>query len=393
MRLSPWTISALIFAIGTFAMGTDLFVLAGIVPQLSAGLHIPAAAAGQVISVFALTYAVGAPLLSTATASFARRPLLVGALVLFAAANLAAACAPTLALLLVARIVAAIGAALFTPTASACAAMLAGPAHRGRALAIVLGGLTIGTVLGVPVGTLIGQHWGWPASLVFVAAVALLAVIPVMTRALSAPPPAVPLRARVAVLADPRVALVVGVTTLSTASGILVYTYIAPILAASVHVSDHALAIALLIWGLGGTVGAFASGWLADRYGANRTLLVAILMTAASLWLLGLARAAWQIAPLMATFGAAGWAITTPNNHRLTAIVPAQPAVVISFNASGTYLGQAIGALGGGALLGAHVPPVDLCSAGALIALLALALQLVSMREAPIAAPNSAPSP
>jgi predicted MFS family arabinose efflux permease len=378
---SRWAARVLVLALGSFAMGTDSFVLAGILPQLASGLRVSEGSAGQVVTAFALTYAVSAPFLAAATGKVPRKALMAVALTLFVAANLAAAAAPTLTLLLVARIATGVGAALFTPTASAAAVALAGPARRGQALSIILGGLAVGTVFGVPAGTAIGQHLGWQASLLFVAAVALAALILLLTTLPALPtPPVVPMRQRMALLVDRRVLLIVAVTMVATASGILVYTYIAQILAGTAHITGTALAIALLAWGVGGSLGAFGSGWLTDRYGANRTLLLAI--TALGLTLLGLAYAGGPavVLPLMAVNGAAGWAVATPNNHRLTGLAPTLPSVVISFNSSGIYLGQAVGAVTGGLLLAHHGTAVSLCVIAAAASGLALCLQLVTAR-------------
>jgi len=111
-----------VLAVGSFAMGTDSFVLAGILPNIAAGLHVSTAAGGQTITVFALTYALAAPLLAGITGALPRKPLMLAALVLFVLANLASAAAPSLGLLLAARVAGGLGAALYTPNASAAAA-------------------------------------------------------------------------------------------------------------------------------------------------------------------------------------------------------------------------------------------------------------------------------
>src|SRR4051794_40613189 len=185
-------------------MGTDSFVLAGILPQLAASLRVTESSAGQVVTAFALTYAVSAPLLAAATGRVPRKPLMAVALALFAGANLAASAAPTLPLLLAARVATALAAAAFPPAARAAAAARAGPDGRGRALSITRGGLGGGTVLGVPAGTAIGQHLGWPASLVFVAAVGLAALALLATLPALPAPPAIPARQRLALLVDRR---------------------------------------------------------------------------------------------------------------------------------------------------------------------------------------------
>jgi MFS transporter, DHA1 family, inner membrane transport protein len=169
------------------------------------------------------------------------------------------------------------------------------------------------------------------------------------------------------------------VGTLATGSGILVYTYLARILAATAHVTGTALTIALLAWGVGASFGAFGSGWLADRYGANRTLLVAIAGMGVVLLGLGYADSLALVLALMVVGGACSWAVNAPINHRLTGLAPALPGVVISLNSSGTYLGQALGALAGGLLLTHHSSATSLCVIAAAAAAVTLCAQAVSM--------------
>jgi MFS transporter, DHA1 family, inner membrane transport protein len=376
-----WGRPVAVLALGSFAMGTDSFVLAGILPQIAGGLHESAGAAGQVITAFALTYGLAAPFLATFTSKLPRKSLMAFALTLFVLANLASAAAPTLALLLAARVAAGIGAALYTPSASAAAVTLAGPARRGRALAVILGGLTAGTVLGVPVGTAIGQHVSWRASLVFVAAVSVLALTGLLLTLPALPlPPAMPMTTRLKVLIRGRVLAMVVVMLLSSAASIMVYTYIAEVLGKTARTTGTALAIALLLWGIGGMAGAFGSGWLTDHWGASRTLLIAVGLLAVTLAALTVATSIALVMVVMALNGAAGWAVSTPNNHRLTALVPELPSVVISLNSSGIYLGQALGAALGGILLSNGLSVVGLCLAGAAIAVVALGLHMAIAR-------------
>lgn len=370
-------------ALGSFAMGTDSFVLAGILPQISGDLGVSTGAAGQTITAFALTYGLAAPFLAVLTARLPRKPLLVAALGLFVVANLASAGAPSLPLLLTARVAAGVGAALYTPNASAAAAVLAGPAHRGRALSVILGGLTVGTVLGVPVGTAIGQHVSWQAGLVFVAAVGALALLGVLLVLPSLPlPPAIPLMRRLAVLSDRRVVAMVVFMLLASGAGIMIYTYTASVLGQIAHIHGTALAAALLAWGVGGVIGSFGSGWLTDRLGAERTLTLAVTLLAVTLAALTISTSIPSVIAVMVLNGAAGWAVSTPNNHRLTALVPTQPGVVISFNSSGIYLGQALGAALGGLLTDHGVTARALCLTALGIALLAAAVHVRIARPA-----------
>lgn len=135
--------------------------------------------------------------------------------------------------------------------------------------------------------------------------------------------------------------------------------------------------MALLAWGLGGTVGAFGSGWLTDRYGAHRALLAAISLLTLTLAALGFAHTTGLVLVLMLVNGAGAWAVATPNNHRLTALAPQLPTVVISYNSSGIYLGQAAGSALGGLLLAQDATATNLCLVGACLGLGALATDLL----------------
>lgn len=362
-----WHGPVALLAFGTFAMGTDSFVVAGILPQIAKGLSVSVSSAGQVVTTFAVTYAVLAPFLATLTHRLPRRALISVALVVFIAGNIFGALAPTFSVLLLARIVTAIGAAMYTPTANAAAVSLAGSGKRGTALSIVLGGLATGTVFGVPLGTAIGQWLGWRASLGFIAATAAAALIALAATLPGLPiPPAAPLKERFEVLANKRIAIVVILSALASGSGILFYTYIAEVLASTAGITGGLLTVALIAWGVGGAVGAFGSGPLTDRFGPGAVLIAAIAVTGAAILVIGLTGAFWGALPFLILGGAAGWAVNTPTNHLAVSIAPDRATIAISFNSTGTYLGQALGAGVGGLLLGAGLSPQNLCTTAAI---------------------------
>lgn len=379
-----WLRPVAVLALGSFAMGTDSFILAGILPQIAQGLDITTGAAGQTITAFALTYGLAAPFLAAFTSRLPRKPLMACALALFVLANLASAAAPNLALLLTARIAAGLGAALYTPTASAAAAAVAGPAHRGRAMSVIIGGLTLGTVVGVPIGTTIGQHISWKAGLVFVAAVGATALLGILVVLPALPiPPTVPLTQRFTVLTDRRVVALVVFILLISASNMIFYTYAADVLGQIAHIKGAALTMALLAWGVGGVIGSFGSGHLTDRWGPERTLSVVLCVLIVSLAALALATSLPAVISVMIVYGAAAWSFATPNNHRLTALTPALPSVVISFNSSGIFLGQALGAGLGGILVNHDLGARPLCFISAGVALAAALIHLLIGRPHP----------
>ena len=154
----------LVLALGTFAIGTGSFVFAGLLGDVAEDLSVSLSNAGQLITLYAIVYAVGSPVLVTLTDAVTRRWLLIFSLTVFAGANVAAVMLSSFGPLLASRVVAACAAAVFTPTTAVVAASMAAPEKRGRALATVTGGLTIAFAFEIPLGTLVGEYFGWRAS-------------------------------------------------------------------------------------------------------------------------------------------------------------------------------------------------------------------------------------
>ncbi|MGX4657391.1 MFS transporter [Micromonospora sp. SCSIO 07396] len=370
----------LILAAGTFAVGTDAFVVAGLLPDMAAALRVSTAAAGQSVTVFAISYAVLAPVLSTLTARLPRRTLLVAALLVLAAGNLVSAAADTLPVLIVGRIVAAAGAAAYTPNAGAAGASLVPPALRGRALAVVIGGLTVATALGVPLGGLTGRWLGWRAALVAVALLALAVAVAVRLAMPALPgAAAVPLRARLTALRRPAVLAVLPLTVIGMAACYTVYAFAVPTLG-TLGVSAYQVNLMLLLYGAGAVVGNVASGYATDRWGPVPVLVVGYAAMVVSLGALG-ALSTVGSAPmplvglLVGGWGAASWCQTPAQQHRLIAAAPQQAPLVVSLNSSAIYLGIGLGTTAGGAALASGVPTMyALGAAGAVLALLVLHL-------------------
>ncbi|GAA1966806.1 MFS transporter [Catenulispora subtropica] len=346
----------LVLALGTFAVGTDAFVLAGFLPDVAASLRASTSSAGQAVTVFAAAYALASPLVATATARLPRRALLVAALLVLAAANAASALAPGLPWLLASRVVAAAGAAAYTPTAGAVSASLVRPELRGRALAVVVGGLTVATALGVPLGDAVGAVMGWRAALGLVAALCLvtaLAAGALMPKLPGAAP--VALSARLAALRRPGVAAVLPLTVLGMAAAYTVYAYAVPALHA-VGVAGSGTAWMLGAYGLGAIAGNLVSGVAADRVGPARvlaagyTLMIATMAAFALLAATG-TRAPIAVALLAAVWGAASWCQTPPQQHRLITAAPAEAPLLMALNASSIYLGIGAGTAAGGLLV------------------------------------------
>ncbi|MFE4517877.1 MFS transporter [Kitasatospora sp. NPDC056783] len=383
----------LLLALGTFAMGTDSMVVAGILGPISADLGVSVPAAGQLVTVFALGYALLAPVLATLTARWPRRRLLLTALAVFSAANALSALAPTYELLLATRVLAAAGAALYTPTANAVATTLVAPERRGRALATVLGGMTAATALGVPLGTWVGRSdWRMTMWLVTALGLAALTGLALLLRGLPAPVAAPALKARLAPLRRGRVLGAAATTLVFFLAFQSVYIYLATAVAGATGGDSGRLSVILATCGVMSVAGSWLGGRLVDRAGVRRVLLAGSAVAAAAFaalpWL-GLsmpgALAYAAVLPL------AGWAVSVALPHRLASVDPPNAPLLISLNSSALYLGTAAGGVAGSAaisVLGGRWFPF----AAAALALAACALSAATTRDERTHSPAGPPA-
>lgn len=363
-------------AFGMFAMGTDNFVVAGILPSVAESLHTTVSLAGQMVTVYALTYAAMAPVIAAIAAGWPRKLLLVTALGIFVVGNAITALASDLDTVLFSRALAGLGAAMFSPTALGVTALLAAPERRGRALATVTAGLAGATALGAPIGTFIGGFGSWRATLWFVALLGLVAMIGVWAIPRSVPEPArIKLRQRLAPVRDVRVALTLLTSLFAFGGFLMVYTYLGAVLDRVAGGDGRILAGMLLVWGVAATVGNSLAGRLVDRFDnrsiINAGLCVGIINFCALPW-----TSAYVTTTLIALtiWGLVGWGLLVPQQHRLVKLAPQVAPLLLALNNTATYGGLACsGALGGFVLLFIDARYLSIVGAGLIVVALVLA--------------------
>ncbi|NEW05802.1 MFS transporter [Paenibacillus sp. SYP-B3998] len=373
----------LLLSFGMFALGLDAYVLAGLLPLMEADFHLSASQMGQAVSIFTLCYALAAPIFATLLAGKPVRRILLTALGVFTLANAATALAPNFVWLLLARAAAGIGAGLYSPLAAAAAASLVAPEKRGRALGTTLGGMSMGTVIGVPIGLMIAQQWGWRGTLWGVTILGAAAIVGIMVRLSDFPVAAPPsLRQRLGMMASRRVAATVGITFLTSVASLGLYTYVAAILQELAGIRN--ITAYLWAWGIGGVVGSLFIGSLIDRTRRTGTLMVGILAIMA----LAMFSLPFSIHYLLLGFipfflwGVTGWASQAPQQHVLLQLQPQHGPAAVALNSSANYLGSSIGAsLGGGVLLIGLSPSQLPYLAGCLVAIALLGQGLLIMRR------------
>ncbi|GAB3467384.1 MFS transporter [Actinophytocola sediminis] len=385
-RGSTWLTGLLLT---TFVIGTDDFIIAGILPAISADLAVSEAAAGQLVTVFSLTYAVAAPIMAVATARLPRRMLIVGGLTVFAVINFLTAFVTGYPLLMVLRVLAALVAATVSPAAFAVAGALAPPERVGRAIGTVAAGLTVSLVVGVPLGSVIGSALDWQATFVTVGALTTVAVLVTASTLPGIPAaPGVRVRDRLRLLRRPPVLLGVLGTVLGACAGLMTYTYVAPITHELTGAAN--VPVFIVIMGLAGAVGTYLGGRLTDRWGVDRTLLASFAgVLVATLGLAAVGRftsgdaPVWLVGVFLVLWGVSAWGNNPPMTSRAMRLAGAAGTEAIALNTSGLYAGVALaGAVGGGALTVGGGSGV--LFAGAVAGFVTIVVMAVAVRGYPI---------
>jgi len=374
-RRGPLTaVGLLALSVGTFTLGVDGFVLAGLLPQVSSSLHVSVATAGQLTTIFALVYAIGSPVIAAAAGSWDRRMLLAAGMIVFAVGIVLQATGTSLTVVAGGRVVAALGAAAYQATAYSTAGILSDDAHRARSLAVVAGGSSVAIVAGLPFGLLVGQAWGWRAAMWLLLALAVVSLLAIAVLP-AARTPRLTLRQRGTVLADRRVLSVLAGTVAVLTPGFLVLAYLPAIL----HTSGTWIVLATLAYGAGQVAGTTLVPRLINRVGARRTLQFgAIGITAISV-VLTLTRTAHPAATVtMAALGLAVGLTIVPQQHRLFASVPDLAPIAVGLNGSAIYVGSALGAAVGGLTVwvSGNAPTIAAAVIGAVAIVVATAVRV-----------------
>ncbi len=363
-----------------FALGTDAFIVAGILPVIARATGVTEELAGLLITVFALTYGLGAPILAAATAHWPRHRVLMGALGLLGLANLASALSPSFPLLVFTRILAGCFAAIYTPLAFAIGIELAPAAKRGQALALVVSGLNVATVLGAPSGAWIGEHFGWRLSFTLVAGLAGGAFLFLMIGGLptSIPRVSFSLKERLLPITQRRVVVALFPAFLWNVGVYVLYSYIAVFLQQKLHTSD--VSALLACFGLGIVFANWMSGRLSDRFDPD--LLVVVFLSILFVIQLALplvTRTIMSGAIMLVLWGMSFALLFIPQQRRLLKRAPEHANVMLALNNSALYLGIAGGATAGGLAL--HFFAVtQLAWVGAISLLLAALIVAIHLR-------------
>ncbi|MFF4131348.1 MFS transporter [Streptomyces mirabilis] len=387
-------LALLALAVGAFGIGTTEFVMMGLLPDVADDLHISIPSAGHLVSAYALGVVIGAPLLAAATARMSRRKVLIALMGLFVAGNALSAFAPDYHWLLAARFVSGLPHGAFFGVGAVVATNLVAPERKARSVSLMFLGLTVANIAGVPVATFIGQHFGWRATFLGVSAIGLAAIasLSFLIPRDQTHGPTGGLRGEVAALRSLPVWLALGTTVAGFGALFSAYSYITPMLTDSAGYADSSVTLLLALFGVGATVGNLVGGRLADR-SLRGTLFGGLvsLVTVLALFPV-LMSAQWSAAVAVTLLGAAAFITGSPLQLMVMEKASAAPSLASSANQAAFNLANAGGAWIGGIALAAGFGTTSPAQAGALLAVLGLAVAAtayaVDRRRAEVSVPT-----
>jgi DHA1 family inner membrane transport protein len=367
-------------ATGSFAIGTTEFVAMGLLPDIAASMNVTEPIAGHVISAYALGVVVGAPLIASLTARMPRKPLLLGLIAVFTLGNLASVVAPTYETLMVARFVAGIPHGAYFGIAALVAGHLMGPMNRAKAVAHVMTGLTVATVLGVPIASWLGQALGWRSAFGLVVVIGMVTLTAIWywlpdLREMHVTSPLAELGA----LRRIQVWLALAVGMVGFGGMFAVYTYVSTTLTDVAGVSRALVPLALMVFGVGMVVGNLVGGKMADisvikgLYASLTALGVVLALFVAA------AHNPWTAMLGLFLIGASGSAIAPALQTRLMDVAHGAKTLAAALNHSALNIANATGAWIGGLVIAAGYGYTAPAASGAALAIAGLAILTVSV--------------
>lgn len=340
--------------LAAFAFGTAEFVIAGVLPEVASGLGVSIPVAGYLVTGYAVGIAIGGPLLAVATKKFSRKGVILALSAAFTAGQVLCALSPNFEVLMAARVLVAVVHGTYFGIASIVAVSLVPPEKRGFAVALILSGLTVSNILGVPGGTAIGNAFGWRATFWAVGALALVATLAIaffLPRSAGSATTTGSFRREFKALARQQIVTSLGIAVLVMIGQYSLFTYIAPLLREVTGFDAGAVPWVLLLYGVGSTIGVFIGGRLADW--KLMPSLIGILCTQAIAFTLVYFVSPYPMVMAVAVifWGGVNFAFGSPLQSRVLAWAADAPNLASALIPSGFNVGIAIGAILGASLL------------------------------------------
>ncbi|TPQ16465.1 MFS transporter [Streptomyces sporangiiformans] len=375
-------VAVYVLGLSVFALGTSEFMLSGLLPAIADDMNVSIPRAGLLISAFAIGMVVGAPLLAVATLRLPRRTTLISLITIFGLGQIAGALAPTYAVLFASRVISALACAGFWAVGAAVAIAMVPVNARARALAVMIGGLSIANVLGVPAGAFLGEHLGWRSAFWAVAAASAIALAGVVTLipAIPVPDEKPQLGRELRIYRDPQTWLTISLIAFAAGGVFCTFSYLAPLLTDVAGLAEGWVPTVLALFGIGALIGTTIGGRIADAH-LFGVLLSGI--TASTVLLITLAlfgQYAFAAVALSLLLGVSAFYTAPALNARMFNVAGAAPTLAGATTTAAFNLGNTGGPWLGGVVIDAGFGYASTAWAGAAMTVTAGAAALVSLR-------------
>lgn len=371
-----------LLTIVSFVVGMVELIIGGILDIVATDLGVSIGQAGLLITIFSITFAISAPILSVLTAKIERKRLTIAALFIFLVGNIGAVLSPSFSILFISRMISAASSSLLIVLCVVMAANIVKPQYRARAIGIVNMGVSGSLVLGIPFGLMLGNMFGWRAPFIFISVLTILSIAGIyffMGRV--APTPQVSLGKQLASLKNHRLLFAQLTSVIFLTGHSTLYSFLTPFVKTTLGLDGSWISIIYLIFGISALSGGAIGGALADRFGEKPTILSFIIIFGVAIFSIPYSTFAFPLfLVVLVIWGMMSWAITPPMQSYLMSVSPETANIQISLNNSAVHLGIAFGSLIGGVVIdrsSVEMNPII----GGLFIIVALCTGLISMAK------------
>jgi len=369
-----------ILAVAAVTVGLVELIVGGVLPIIADDMQVSTGTAGQLITIFALVYAISGPILLSVTGKYDRKKLYLATLFIFFLGNIATYFSPTFAWMMIARVLTASSASLVIALSLTITPRIVEVAYRARALGIIVMGISSSLVLGVPIGIVITNYFGWRMVFLGIAILTLITMVLVHKLIDSVPNErVVPLRTQIKALGNIKIGGAHLATMFTLAGHYTFYAYFTPFLETTLHLSQNWISITYFIFGIAAVSGGALGGSMADKIGVQKTILIVIGSFAIALFILPYMTFSFPLfLIMMLVWGALSWALSPPQQEYIIQSDPDTYAIHQSFNNSALQFGIALGSAIGGFVLQKTESVTTVAHVGSIVIIVAFVFALFS---------------